>query len=280
MFSSAIQRLNDRRDAEGDAGEDAGFTLIELMVVLLILAILLAIAIPTFLGVTKSANDRAAQSNLNTALVNAKAQYQNNSQTYPTIGQPGHRPDVRRARLTFQAAASTDQNHISRVRVGWTPTPWSWRPTPRRPATAGSWLTRRWLPQWRTPFAAAQTPTVAVDTTLTVAVLLRSTSRRRSLAPPTPRSRPLPRVTVLPVPPMHLHQRTVTPSRPSRPSDRDADLRVAGQTPAVRSQLTRVPPPPGGGTLYYRPESVSRRVRRSRRGRTGTMVKDGPVPLG
>ena len=79
MFASAIQRLNDRRDAAGDAGDDAGFTLIELMVVLLILAILLAIAIPTFLGVTKSANDRAAQSNLNTALVNAKAYYQNQS---------------------------------------------------------------------------------------------------------------------------------------------------------------------------------------------------------
>jgi type IV pilus assembly protein PilA len=82
MFSSAIERLNDRRDAVGDTGEDAGFTLIELMVVLLILAILLAIAIPTFLGVTKSANDRAAQSNLNTALVNAKSIFQNNSQSY------------------------------------------------------------------------------------------------------------------------------------------------------------------------------------------------------
>ena len=66
MFSSAIQRLNDRRHAAGEIGEDSGFTPIELMVVLLILAILLAIAIPTFLGVTKSANDRAAQSNLNT----------------------------------------------------------------------------------------------------------------------------------------------------------------------------------------------------------------------
>jgi type IV pilus assembly protein PilA len=82
MFSSAIERLNDRRDAEGDAGEDAGFTLIELMVVLLILAILLAIAIPTFLGVTKSANDRAAQSNLNTGLINAKSIFQQNSQSY------------------------------------------------------------------------------------------------------------------------------------------------------------------------------------------------------
>jgi type IV pilus assembly protein PilA len=82
MFSSTIKRLNERRDTVGDAGDDAGFTLIELMVVLLIMAILLAIAIPTFLGVTKSANDRAAQSNLNTALVNAKAIYQSNSQTY------------------------------------------------------------------------------------------------------------------------------------------------------------------------------------------------------
>jgi type IV pilus assembly protein PilA len=59
------------------------------MVVLLILAILLAIAIPTFLGVTKSANDRAAQSNLNTALVNAKAIFQQNSQTYALYGSTG-----------------------------------------------------------------------------------------------------------------------------------------------------------------------------------------------
>jgi type IV pilus assembly protein PilA len=82
MFSSAIGRLHERRDGTGDAGADAGFTLIELMVVLLILAILLAIAIPTFLGVTKSANDRAVQSNLNTALTNAKALYQTQGQSY------------------------------------------------------------------------------------------------------------------------------------------------------------------------------------------------------
>jgi type IV pilus assembly protein PilA len=70
------------------ADSDAGFTLIELMVVLLILAILLAIAIPTFLGVTKSANDRAAQSNLNTALLNAKTIFQGNNQGYAltTVG--------------------------------------------------------------------------------------------------------------------------------------------------------------------------------------------------
>jgi type IV pilus assembly protein PilA len=84
MFSSVIERLNDRRDGTGESGADAGFTLIELMVVLLIMAILLAIAIPTFLGVSGSANDRAAQSNLNTALTNAKSYYQSNGQTFGT----------------------------------------------------------------------------------------------------------------------------------------------------------------------------------------------------
>jgi len=73
---------NDGRVSPSAWRADAGFTLIELMVVLLILAILLAIAIPTFLGVTKSANDRAAQSNINTAFTNAKALYQQYGQSY------------------------------------------------------------------------------------------------------------------------------------------------------------------------------------------------------
>jgi type IV pilus assembly protein PilA len=86
MFSSLMQRLNERRAAEFELEEsaDAGFTLIELMVVLLILAILLAIAIPTFLGVTGGANDRAAQSNLNTSLTTAKAAETQQNQTYGT----------------------------------------------------------------------------------------------------------------------------------------------------------------------------------------------------
>ncbi len=86
MLSSVMSRLQDRRDAAADLGEDAGFTLIELMVVLLILAILLAIAIPTFLGVTGGANDRAAQSNLNTALTTAKTAETQNGQSYNTAG--------------------------------------------------------------------------------------------------------------------------------------------------------------------------------------------------
>jgi len=85
MVSSVISRLNDRRDAAADLGEDAGFTLIELMVVLLILAILLAIAIPTFLGVTGGANDRSAQSNLNTALTTAKSAATESQQSYGNV---------------------------------------------------------------------------------------------------------------------------------------------------------------------------------------------------
>ena len=67
--------------------EEAGFTLIELMVVLLIIAILLAIAIPTFLGVTGSANDRASQSNLTNAITESKAMFQN-AQSYNSVTLP------------------------------------------------------------------------------------------------------------------------------------------------------------------------------------------------
>jgi prepilin-type N-terminal cleavage/methylation domain-containing protein len=72
--------------AEQGEGSESGFTLIELMVVLLIIAILLAIAIPTFLGVTNTAGDRSAQSNLTNAVTESKALYQV-LQTYsPTAG--------------------------------------------------------------------------------------------------------------------------------------------------------------------------------------------------
>ena len=55
--------------------DDKGFTLIELMVVVLIIAILIAIAIPTFLGMRRRAQDRAAQSNLRNGVTAAKAFY-------------------------------------------------------------------------------------------------------------------------------------------------------------------------------------------------------------
>jgi type IV pilus assembly protein PilA len=85
-----IMRARERAhpvEIEGEEAAESGFTLIELMVVLLIIAILLAIAIPTFLGVTNTAGDRAAQSNLTNALTEAKALYEV-QQSYSVNGAP------------------------------------------------------------------------------------------------------------------------------------------------------------------------------------------------
>ena len=241
MFSSAIQRLNDRRSAAGETGEDAGFTLIELMVVLLILAILLAIAIPTFLGVTKSANDRAAQSNLNTALLNAKAQYQQNSQAYPTSANLVTALQSAEPSLhihDWQRLPTRTTSRCSRLR---TARPWFWLSIRHRPRTAGSIVDTPTHRQTAAlaPFAAAQAPTVAagtelqpggcrphvafVDTTLgpTYAEIKSESDRERDDYAAAACIASAARAVA--------GTATSSPTRPSqRPSDREPDIRIAG----------------------------------------------------
>jgi type IV pilus assembly protein PilA len=58
---------------------DEGFTLIELLIVLIIIAILVAIAIPSYLGFRDRANERAAQSNVRSAVPSAEAFFSDNN---------------------------------------------------------------------------------------------------------------------------------------------------------------------------------------------------------
>ncbi|HXQ59934.1 MAG TPA: type II secretion system protein [Acidimicrobiales bacterium] len=102
-------------DAGFDDGgpSEAGFSLIELMVVLLIIAILMAIAIPTFLGATGSANDRAAQSNLTNGITEASAAYQANSQSFNGVSAALVSSAPEFSWLAPNVAAAAGSNQIS-----------------------------------------------------------------------------------------------------------------------------------------------------------------------
>ena len=92
---------------------DGGFTLIELMVTLLILAILLAIAVPTFLGITRSASGRVAQSNSNTAFLDSQTAFYASSQGYQPVATLVAALNATEKSLKFQTAASTNHSQIS-----------------------------------------------------------------------------------------------------------------------------------------------------------------------
>src|ERR1043165_5288454 len=71
----------DRQDVANCSGDriappdERGFTLIELLVVLIIMAVLLAIAVPSFIGFKDRAQQRAAASNVRSAIPSAEAYF-------------------------------------------------------------------------------------------------------------------------------------------------------------------------------------------------------------
>ena len=66
---------------------DEGFTLLELVLTLAVVGILLAIAIPTFLSTSKTADQRGAQQDLNTALTASVTTFEMNGQSF-ALGTP------------------------------------------------------------------------------------------------------------------------------------------------------------------------------------------------
>src|SRR5436305_13522079 len=72
-----------RRMREKRARGDRGFTLIELLVVVVIIGVLVAIAIPVYLNYRKGAENRAAQSDVRSAITAVEQCYTDNDNAYP-----------------------------------------------------------------------------------------------------------------------------------------------------------------------------------------------------
>ena len=87
------------------AEREGGFTLIELLVVVVIIGILIAIAIPLYLNYQKGAHDKAAQSDLRSAISAFEQCYTESNNNYPAGAVV---PPADTVAVTMPAAASFD----------------------------------------------------------------------------------------------------------------------------------------------------------------------------
>ncbi len=106
MISNSLTKLRNR-----DRSDD-GFTLIELLVVVVILGILIGIAIPVYLNYRKSANDKAAQSDVRNAV--STLEVCNTDGGYPTAtGSPATGGDAdRRCTQTINVSSGTTLTYM------------------------------------------------------------------------------------------------------------------------------------------------------------------------
>ena len=110
--ATALARRRAIADGEDpDLSDQAGFTLIELMVVLVIMGILMAIAIPTFLGVTSTANDTSTQSNLSNIITAAKAVFAR-TDSYPVTATMVKALKADEPEFSYTTGKSTKQDTI------------------------------------------------------------------------------------------------------------------------------------------------------------------------
>ena len=116
-MGSVVREQQHARRRRASLHEQPGFTMVELTIVVLVIGILVAVAIPTFLGSRSRAQNRAAQSDLRSALVAAKASYANVG-TYTcavylaTVPCPSGLPQLEPS-LTFAAGDGLDHGFAS-----------------------------------------------------------------------------------------------------------------------------------------------------------------------
>jgi type IV pilus assembly protein PilA len=93
-----------RRVREDRAGDDRGFTLIEMLVVVVIIGILAAIAIPLYMNYRKGAANKSAESDVRGAISAVEQYYTENGNVYPA-----NVNGLLSQNVTFGAAGTTQE---------------------------------------------------------------------------------------------------------------------------------------------------------------------------